>query len=130
MRGLWRLRTGLPGRSDLLRGRRARSVEGLLPGKCRVLRGSRLARGGRQGREDQQGPLGRLGSAPPGRREVTPAAGLPRFPWDSLAPYREKARAHPGGIVDLSVGTPVDPVPQVVRDTLAAAADAPGYPVT
>jgi succinyldiaminopimelate transaminase len=32
--------------------------------------------------------------------------------------------------VDLSVGTPVDPVPRVVRDALAAAADAPGYPVT
>ena len=40
------------------------------------------------------------------------------------------ARAHPGGIVDLSVGTPVDPVPAVVSDALAAASDAPGYPVT
>lgn len=28
------------------------------------------------------------------------------------------------------MGTPVDPVPRVVRDALAAAADAPGYPVT
>jgi succinyldiaminopimelate transaminase len=32
--------------------------------------------------------------------------------------------------VDLSVGTPVDPVPRVVTDALAAASDAPGYPVT
>jgi succinyldiaminopimelate transaminase len=32
--------------------------------------------------------------------------------------------------VDLSVGTPVDPVPQVVRDALIAAADSPGYPAT
>jgi succinyldiaminopimelate transaminase len=32
--------------------------------------------------------------------------------------------------VDLSVGTPVDPVPQAVRDALASASDAPGYPVT
>ena len=47
-----------------------------------------------------------------------------------LAPYREKARAHPGGLVDLSVGTPVDPVPRVVAGALAAAADAPGYPAT
>ena len=39
-------------------------------------------------------------------------AGCPRFPWDLLAPYGDKARAHPGGIVDLSVGTPVDPVPR------------------
>jgi len=32
--------------------------------------------------------------------------------------------------VDLSVGTPVDPVPQAVRDALAAASDAHGYPAT
>jgi len=32
--------------------------------------------------------------------------------------------------VDLSIGTPVDPVPPVVRAALAEAADAPGYPVT
>ena len=36
---------------------------------------------------------------------------LPDFPWDTLAPFAERARAHPGGIVDLSVGTPVDPTP-------------------
>jgi succinyldiaminopimelate transaminase len=46
-----------------------------------------------------------------------------------LTPYREKAAAHPGGIVDLSVGTPVDPVPPVVRDALAAGADSAGYPL-
>ncbi|HVT21783.1 MAG TPA: succinyldiaminopimelate transaminase [Mycobacteriales bacterium] len=55
---------------------------------------------------------------------------LPDFPWDSLAPYAEKARAHPDGIVDLSVGTPVDPTPEVVRHALAEASDAPGYPLT
>jgi succinyldiaminopimelate transaminase len=32
--------------------------------------------------------------------------------------------------VDLSIGTPVDPVPPVVRAALAAAADSPGYPQT
>jgi succinyldiaminopimelate transaminase len=37
---------------------------------------------------------------------------------------------HPGGIVDLSVGTPVDPTPDVVRRALADASDAPGYPQT
>jgi succinyldiaminopimelate transaminase len=47
-----------------------------------------------------------------------------------LEPYKTRALAHPGGIVDLSVGTPVDPVPAVVREALAAAADAPGYPAT
>ncbi|WP_175578568.1 MULTISPECIES: succinyldiaminopimelate transaminase [unclassified Cellulomonas] len=55
---------------------------------------------------------------------------LPDFPWDSLVPLADLARAHPDGIVDLSVGTPVDPTPAVVRDALAAAADAPGYPTT
>ena len=32
--------------------------------------------------------------------------------------------------MDLSVGTPVDPVPPVVREALAGAADSPGYPAT
>ncbi len=56
---------------------------------------------------------------------------LPDFPWDSLAEDKALAAAHPGGIVDLSVGTPVDPVPAVVRAALAGpAADVPGYPTT
>lgn len=55
---------------------------------------------------------------------------LPDFPWDRLTSYAETARAHPGGIVDLSVGTPVDPTPAVVQRSLAEAADAPGYPTT
>jgi succinyldiaminopimelate transaminase len=32
--------------------------------------------------------------------------------------------------VDLSIGTPVDPVPEVIRDALTAASDSPGYPQT
>lgn len=56
--------------------------------------------------------------------------GLPDFPWDTLTPFAEVARAHPEGVVDLSVGTPVDPTPEVVRAALAAASDAPGYPTT
>ena len=55
---------------------------------------------------------------------------LPDFPWDTLAAATATARAHPRGIVDLSVGTPVDPTPEVVRQALAQAADAPGYPTT
>ncbi|MFG3283112.1 succinyldiaminopimelate transaminase [Streptomyces sp. NPDC048111] len=53
---------------------------------------------------------------------------LPVFPWDKLEPYKATAAAHPDGIVDLSVGTPVDPVPAFVREALSAAADSPGYP--
>ena len=45
-----------------------------------------------------------------------------------LAPYGDLARLHPEGIVDLSVGTPVDPTPALVQEALRAAADAPGYP--
>ena len=55
---------------------------------------------------------------------------LPDFPWDRLVPFAEQARSHPDGIVDLSVGTPVDPTPDVVSAALAAAADSPGYPTT
>lgn len=55
---------------------------------------------------------------------------LPDFPWDKLTPYKERALAHPDGLVDLSVGTPVDPVPQVVQDALVQAANSPGYPYT
>jgi len=58
-------------------------------------------------------------------------ASLPDFPWDTVAADRAVAEAHPDGIVDLSVGTPVDPVPAVVRSALAGpAADEPGYPTT
>jgi succinyldiaminopimelate transaminase len=58
------------------------------------------------------------------------SASLPVFPWDTLSDVTTKARAHEGGIVDLSVGTPVDPVAPVIREALAAASAAPGYPTT
>ena len=52
------------------------------------------------------------------------------YPWDTLGPYAARARAHDRGLVDLSIGTPVDPTPAVVRGALAAASDAHGYPTT
>ncbi|MGH4017663.1 MAG: aminotransferase class I/II-fold pyridoxal phosphate-dependent enzyme, partial [Pseudonocardiaceae bacterium] len=55
---------------------------------------------------------------------------LPDFPWDSLVEHAATARAHSGGMVDLSVGTPVDPVPAGIRDALASVSDLPGYPAT
>ncbi len=58
------------------------------------------------------------------------SASLPEFPWDTLADVTAVARSHPDGIVDLSVGTPVDPVAPLIRDALAAASSAPGYPTT
>ncbi|WAC92827.1 succinyldiaminopimelate transaminase [Mycobacterium sp. Aquia_213] len=58
------------------------------------------------------------------------SASLPEFPWDTLAEAKALAGAHPDGIVDLSVGTPVDPVAPVIQEALAAASSAPGYPAT
>ena len=55
---------------------------------------------------------------------------MPVFPWDTLADVTALARSHPDGIVDLSVGTPVDPVAPLIREALAAASSAPGYPTT
>ena len=55
---------------------------------------------------------------------------LPDFPWDRLAPAKARAGQHADGIVDLSVGTPVDPVPELIQAALREAADAPGYPLT
>lgn len=61
----------------------------------------------------------------------TPVArALPDFPWDSLEGAKAKAAAHPEGIVNLSVGTPVDPVAPVIREALSAVAEKPGYPTT
>ncbi len=62
------------------------------------------------------------------RRPVS--TSLPVFPWDTLADVTARARAHPDGIVDLSVGTPVDDVAEVVQQALVAAAAKPGYPAT
>ncbi|MFQ6392057.1 succinyldiaminopimelate transaminase [Nocardia sp. KC 131] len=55
---------------------------------------------------------------------------LPDFPWDTIASVKAKAAAHPGGIVDLSVGTPVDPVDPLIRAALGSVAEVPGYPTT
>jgi succinyldiaminopimelate transaminase len=55
---------------------------------------------------------------------------LPDFPWDTIADARARARAHPDGVVDLSIGTPVDPVPAVIQEALTGAAWIPGYPTT
>ena len=55
---------------------------------------------------------------------------LPDFPWDELTPYSERAKKYPGGIIDLSVGTPVDPTPQFIQEALKSAANSPKYPFT
>ena len=55
------------------------------------------------------------------------------YDWSRIDRYRRIASAVPGGVADLSVGSPVDPVPDSVQDALARSADgkdAHGYPVT
>ena len=56
------------------------------------------------------------------------AGGSREFPWDTIAEAKARAAAHPDGLVDLSMGTPVDPTPDVVQKALVDAADAPSYP--
>ena len=55
---------------------------------------------------------------------------LPDFPWDTIAGAKATAAAHPDGIVDLSVGTPVDPVDPLIRRALDDGSRFPGYPTT
>lgn len=67
----------------------------------------------------------------PPRSSTSAAPGYvpPPYPHDRLLELRTLAEAVPGGIVDCSVGTPVDPMPEVARRALAdAAAGATGYP--
>lgn len=53
---------------------------------------------------------------------------LPEYPWQLLAPYKTTAQQHPNGVVDLSIGAPVDPTPHVVQNALTSASNWPGYP--
>ena len=55
---------------------------------------------------------------------------LPDYPWDQMVPFAERARAHPLGLVDLSIGSPVDPTPALIREALSEATDAHAYPQT
>lgn len=55
---------------------------------------------------------------------------LADYPWDAVVPYRERAVQHPDGLVDLSIGSPVDPTPELIRRALADATDAHSYPQT
>uniref|UniRef100_UPI0019525B96 succinyldiaminopimelate transaminase n=1 Tax=Spirilliplanes yamanashiensis TaxID=42233 RepID=UPI0019525B96 len=106
-------------------------MEGLHLGELRVLRGPWLAGRRLEGRQDRQGHAVRDGAAAARGRALSGlAAALPDFPWDQLEPAKAAAAAHPDGLVDLSIGTPVDPVPESVRAALAGAADSPGYPLT
>ncbi len=52
------------------------------------------------------------------------------YPYDRLNDLKAAAAAMPGGIVDLSIGTPCDPPPKVVLDALATSNTERGYPAS
>ena len=52
----------------------------------------------------------------------------PPYPYDRLDDLRAAADAHEGGLVDLSVGTPCDPPPDIVVEALARSGAERGYP--
>ena len=58
------------------------------------------------------------------------AFSLPDFPWDSLDPFKKQAAGHPDGLIDLSVGSPVDDTPVIAQEALSLAGNAPSYPLT
>jgi len=59
-----------------------------------------------------------------------PGAGFapPPYPYDRLDELKVLAEASPGGLVDLSIGTPADAPPKVVLDALAHSGAERGYP--
>ncbi len=66
---------------------------------------------------------------------MTGPAGFtpPPYPYDRLDAAKAKASAHPGGIVDLSIGTPTDPPLPAVIEALGRADEAGtvrGYPAS
>ena len=54
----------------------------------------------------------------------------PPYPYDRLAPLREKAAALPGGLVDLSIGDPTDAPPPAVVSALSSSGAERSYPTS
>jgi succinyldiaminopimelate transaminase len=52
----------------------------------------------------------------------------PPYPYDRLRPLVELAEQLPGGVVDLSIGTPCDPPPASVLEALAGSGTERSYP--
>lgn len=62
--------------------------------------------------------------------DATQTAGFepPPYPYDRLDDLREVAASLPGGAVDLSIGTPIDPAPPSAVAALATSGLERGYP--
>jgi succinyldiaminopimelate transaminase len=59
---------------------------------------------------------------------TTPGFVPPPYPYDRLDDLRAAADQHEGGVVDLGVGTPTDPPPQVALDAAASSGSERSYP--
>jgi len=54
----------------------------------------------------------------------------PPYPYDRLNDVKAIADSHPGGLVDLSIGTPCDPAPSLVVAALGGSGAEVGYPAS
>lgn len=54
----------------------------------------------------------------------------PPYPYDRLDAFKALGARLPGGLVDLSIGTPCDPPPRAVVDALASSDAERGYPAS
>jgi succinyldiaminopimelate transaminase len=61
---------------------------------------------------------------------VTEPFQVPVYPFDKLAPFEAMANELEGGVVDLSVGAPVDAPLATVLDALASSGQERGYPAS
>ena len=52
----------------------------------------------------------------------------PPYPYDRLNELKPLGQHHEGGLIDFSVGTPMDPTPPAVVQALADSGSAKGYP--
>ena len=62
--------------------------------------------------------------------EVSTGFSPPPYPYDRLDAIAELAKEHSGGMVDLSVGTPIDPPIKEVVDALSTSEAERGYPAS
>lgn len=61
---------------------------------------------------------------------MRPGFTPPPYPYDRLTGLIEVASRHPGGAIDLSIGTPCDPPPRVALEALAGSDSERGYPAS
>ena len=58
----------------------------------------------------------------------TPAFIPPPYPYDRLDELKASGERHPGGLVDCSIGTPIDPPPASVVAALSTSETERSYP--